>query len=208
MTDTPTTGTELLPEPARVGERARAILVTVEDHPLYKRLTGGGMRYADCWATFTGYPQVSEWSLEDDAGPLLTEALRVLALKAAVYELTDGDEQAAELLCAAPVDEMVHAVIAQHTIMTRMQNDLVVLFPHATELERFDYEPGGYTDTCYQEAGWGEPPRRYWIGGTEATRRLAILNQHYQQAGLGRDGRSHNLTFTPADGEPELTPVG
>lgn len=209
MSDTTTTAAvtdELLPHPDRVAERARAILTAVQEHALYKRLTGGGMRYADCWATFTGYPLVARWSLEDDAGPLLTEALRVLALKAAVFELTDGNEQAAELLIAAPVDEMVHAVIAQHTIMTRMQNDLDLLFPHATELERFEYEPGGYTDACYQAAGWGEPNRRYWIGGTEAGRRLGILNQHYAAGGIGRDGRSHDLTFDGA--EPELAPAG
>lgn len=196
MSDTMTSAADqLLPHADRVGERARQIHTAVQEHALYQRLTGGGMRYADCWATFTGYPLVAHWSLDDDAGPLLTEALRVLCLKAAVYELTDGDEQAAELLCAAPVDEMVHAVIAQHTIMTRIQNDLNVLFPHATELERFDYEPSGYTDACYQAAGWGQPNRRYWIGGAEASRRLDILNRHYQQAGIGRDGRSHPLSF-------------
>jgi hypothetical protein len=26
-------------------------------------------------------------------------------------------------------------------------------------------------------------------------RRLAVLNEHYAQAGLGRDGRSHNFAF-------------
>ena len=61
--------------------------------------------------------------LASDAGPLLIEALRVLALKAAVFELTDGDEQAAELLVPGPVDEMVHAVLAQFTVMTRIQTD-------------------------------------------------------------------------------------
>jgi hypothetical protein len=70
----------------------------------------------------------------------------VLALKAAVFELTEGDEAAAELLVSAPVDEMVHAVLAQFTVMSGMQDDLKLTFPHATELERFDYTRSCLTD--------------------------------------------------------------
>lgn len=164
-------------------------------HPGYDRLRGSSMRYSTCWATFTGYPLVSRWSLERDAGPLLVEALRVLALKAAVFELSGGNEEAAELLVAAPVDEMVHAVLAQFTVMSRMQAELGVVFPHATELERFDYTRGCRTDGYYAAAGWGERPLRYWLDSAEVTRRLAILNIHYGRAGLGPDGRSHDFDF-------------
>jgi hypothetical protein len=125
------------------------------------------MRYSTCWATFTGYPVVSRWSLERDAGPLLAEALRVLALKAAVFELT-GDEEAAELLLPAPVDEMVHAVLAQFAVMSRMQSDLGVTFVHATELERFTYTRGCITD------------------------------DYYRQIAIDRGGRSHEIDFATA----------
>jgi hypothetical protein len=179
----------------RAGRRATQILAEIEAHPAYKRLTGSSMRYVDCWATFTGYPVVSKWDLATDAGPLLIEALRVLALKAAVFELTDGDEQAAELLVPGPVDEMVHAVLAQFTVMTRIQTDLRVTFPHATEHESFSYRRGCLTDALYQAAGWGERPLRYWLDAAEVDRRLAILDRHYTQAGIRGHGRSHDFDF-------------
>lgn len=191
-----------MPEPTLVGPRAAQILDAMHDHPGYERLRNSSMGYSTCWATFTGYPLISRWSLERDADPLLTEALRVLALKAAVYELTDGDEQAAELLVSAPVDEMVHAVLAQATVLAQIQADLGVLFPHATELERFDYDRGCITDSYYAAAGWGEQPLRYWLDVKEVNRRLKILNAHYVQAGLGRDGRSHDFDFETRVGGP------
>ncbi len=189
----------LTPTVNQVGARAADILTAMRAHPAWERLNSSSMRYSTCWATFTGYPAVSQWSLERDATPLLGEALRVLALKAAVYELTGGDEQAAELRVPAPVDEMIHAVLAQFTIMTRMQADLGVVFPHATELERFDYVRGCVTDAYYTAAGWGAQPSRYWLDATEVNRRLKILNSRYRTAGFGRDGSSHNIDFeTPA----------
>jgi hypothetical protein len=187
--------TTTMPEAARVGERAAQILRAMQAHPGYQRLRSSSMKYSTCWATFTGYPLVSRWNLDRDAEPLLTEALRVLALKAAVFELTEGDEAAAELLVSAPVDEMVHAVLAQFTVMSGMQDDLELTFPHATELERFDYTRGCLTDDYYAAAGWGEQPQRYWLDAAEVTRRLAILNTHYREAGIGPDGRSHELDF-------------
>lgn len=184
-----------IPDAAVVGERAAQIMRAMQAHPGYDRLSSSSLKYSTCWATFTGYPLISQWSLERDAEPLLAEALRVLALKAAVFELTGGDEAAAELLVPAPVDEMVHAVLAQFTVMSGMQRDLEVVFPHATELERFDYTRGCATDEYYLAAGWGEQPLRYWLDRDEVDRRLAILNAHYLDAGIGPDGRSHAITF-------------
>ncbi|GIG55716.1 hypothetical protein Lfu02_00880 [Longispora fulva] len=184
-----------LPAASEVGARAAAILEQATAHPAYDRLISSSMKYSTCWATFTGYPTVSNWSLDRDAGPLLVEALRVMALKAAVFELTGGDEEAAELLVPAPVDEMIHAVLAQHTVVRQLEMDLGVLFPHATELERFAYSRGGYTDDCYAAAGWGEQPLRYWLSSAEVDRRLAVLNDRYGQAGFTPGGRSHDIDF-------------
>lgn len=184
-----------MPDAAAVGNRAAEILQEIQAHPGYERLTSSSMKYSSCWATFTGYPLVSEWDLDRDAAPLLEEALRVLALKSAVFELTGGDEATAELLVSAPVDEMIHAVLAQFTVMTGMQRDLDVTFPHATELERFDYTRGCITDTFYTAAGWGAQPLRYWLDAAEVDRRLAILNQHYRDAGFDPNGRAHTFTF-------------
>lgn len=188
-------GTATMPDAVAVGERAAEILTSMKEHPGYERLTSSSMKYSTCWATFTGYPLVCQWNLDRDAAPLLDEALKVLALKAAVFELTGGDEAAAELLVPAPVDEMIHAVLAQFTVMTRMQSDLNLVFPHATELERFDYDRGCLTDDYYAAAGWGEQPLRYWLDAAEVNRRLAVLNAHYRDAGIGPNGRSHNHTF-------------
>ncbi|MER7471711.1 hypothetical protein [Micromonospora sp. NPDC000018] len=196
-----------VPEVGQVGRRAAEILDQMHSHPAYNRLHSSSMKYSSCWATFTGYPAISRWSLERDAGPLLVEALRVLALKAAVFELSGGDEEAAELLVPAPVDEMVHAVLAQFTLMSRMQTDLGVVFPHATELEEFTYTRGCRTDAYYAAAGWGEQPLRYWLDSAEVTRRLDQLNAHYQAAGLGRDGRSHDFNFDQA-ASSQAVPVG
>lgn len=193
-----------IPEVGPVGRRAAEVLDQMREHPVYDRLHSSSMKYSSCWATFTGYPAISRWSLERDAGPLLVEALRVLALKAAVFELSGGDEKAAELLVPAPVDEMIHAVLAQFTLMSRMQADLGVVFPHATELEEFSYIRGCVTDSYYTAAGWGEQPLRYWLDSAEVTRRLDLLNSHYQAAGLGRDGRSHDFDFD----RPEPATVG
>lgn len=195
-----------MPAATVVGRRANVILDRMREHPTFGRLHSSSMRYSTCWATFTGYPAISEWSLDRDAGPLLTEALRVLALKAAVFELTGGDEQAAELLVPAPVDEMVHAVLAQFTLMSRIQSDLRAVFPHATELEEFTYTRGCITDSYYAAAGWGEQPLRYWLDSAEVTRRLSLLNDRYQAAGLGRDGRSHDFDFDQQ--QPAAAPVG
>ncbi|MFY1673935.1 hypothetical protein ACN27G_28945 [Plantactinospora sp. WMMB334] len=193
-----------MPAPERVGPRAAEILDAMREHSAWDRLNSSSMRYSSCWATFTGYPTISQWSLERDAGPLLVEALRVLALKAAVYELTGGDEEAAELLVPAPVDEMIHAVLAQFTLMSGMQSDLGVTFPHATELEDFGYTRGCVTDDYYAAAGWGDQPLRYWLDSAEVGRRLAILERQYGAAGIARNGRGHAIDF---DAETEAVAV-
>ena len=90
---------------------------------------------------------------------------------------------------------MVHAVLAQFTVLSGIQHDLELVFPHATELERFDYTRSCLTDDYYAAAGWGEQNLRYWLDANEVERRLMILNARYEQAGIGQDGRSHDLDF-------------
>lgn len=161
----------------------------------YERLVESTRMYPDCWATFTGYPIIARWDLAKDAEPLFIEAMRVLCLKAAVYELTGGDEAAAELVVSPPVDEMVHATLAQYTLCVQMTRRLGITLVHMTDRERFGYRSGGYTDQCYLAAGWGEPDRRYWIDADETNRRLAILNARYEGAGIYDAGRRHDLDF-------------
>ncbi|GID33346.1 hypothetical protein [Paractinoplanes brasiliensis] len=182
-------------DPAAVGKRAAEILDQMQAHPLWERFTTSSMKYSPCWATYTGMPAISRFDLDRDGQPLLVEAMRSLALKAAVYDLTGGDEQASELLLPLPVDDMVHAVLAQHTVMSHIERDLGVLFPHDTALEDFAYFRGCDTDAYYAAAGWGEQPLRYWLDTAEVDKRIAHLNELYGSVGITAGGRSHDIDF-------------
>lgn len=182
-------------DPTTVGLRSAEILEQMQAHPLWERFTTSSMKYSPCWATYTGMPAISKFDLDRDGQPLLVEAMRALALKAAVYELTGGDEKISELLLPLPVDDMVHAVLAQHTVMAHIERDLGVLFPHDTALEDFAYHRGCDTDTFYAAAGWGEQPLRYWLDTTEVDRRIAHLNDLYGSVGIAAGGRSHDIDF-------------
>ncbi|MET0492936.1 MAG: hypothetical protein ABW000_07360 [Actinoplanes sp.] len=186
------------PIPVAVGRRAAEILAQIEGTEEYARLQSSSAAYTDCWATFTGYPLVANWDLEADTDPLFVEALRVLALKTAVFELTDGDERLAELEISAPVDEMVHAVLAQYTLCQKLTGKLGIQFVHMTDQERFSYRVGGYTDQCYAAAGWGEQNPRYWLDGDEMQKRLDFLGGLYKSIGFQEEGRSHTHDFKQA----------
>jgi len=193
---------DAFPIPAEVGRRASQLLNLIKQTEEFARLETSSKKYSDCWATFTGYPLIARWNLERDTPGLFEEALRVLALKTAVFELSDGDESLAELEVSAPVDEMVHAVLAQYTLCQAMTAKLGIRFIHMTDQERFTYETDGYTDQCYRAAGWGEPNRLYWLDRSEMGRRLDILGAKYESIGLQAEGRSHPFTFeekTPAE---------
>jgi hypothetical protein len=183
------------PEPTAVGRRAVQIIDRVRSSEEYTRLSESTEKYPECWATFTGYPIIAHFDLATDAGPLFTEALRVLCLKTAVYELSDGDESVAELVVSAPVDEMVHAVLAQYTLCQTMTQKLGIRWIHMTDQERFGWEPCDYTHQCYVAAGWGEPNTRYWIGNAETSRRLGVLANMYESIGIHDGGRRHEHNF-------------
>lgn len=184
-----------IPAAVEVGRRAAEILNALKATAEFRRLERSSKAYTDCWATFTGYPLIARWDLAEDTPGLFEEAIRVLALKTAAYELSDGDERIAELEVSAPVDEMVHAVLAQYTLCQSMTEKLGIRFVHMTDQERFTYTADGYTDQCYLAAGWGEPNRRYWLDRSEMGRRLDILGTKYESIGIQAEGRSHNFTF-------------
>lgn len=196
------TTTTVRPAPEAVGRRADKILYMVKGSDEYARLEESTRLYPDCWATFTGYPLIAQWDLSKDAGPLFQQALRVLALKSAVFELSGGDEHAAALVVSAPVDEMVHAVLAQYTLCQTMTERLGIRFVHMTDREHFGWRRGDYTHQCYLAAGWGEPDPRYWMEADETARRLTILTDRYRSLGIHDAGRKHDITFE------QLQPVG
>ncbi|WP_234330406.1 hypothetical protein [Streptomyces acidiscabies] len=128
---------------------------------------------------------------------MLTEGLRTLALKAAVYELGGQDEDMTEIPVAVPVDEMTHAMIAQPQLLARIADRVGISVIHQTDKEHHDYAPGDYTHTAYVLA-WGEPNPRYWLDHKEAARRLTILDEKYAAAGFHRSGKEHTIDFAAA----------
>ncbi|WP_018637380.1 hypothetical protein [Parafrankia elaeagni] len=187
-------GREALPNSFEVARRAGKIFDEIRNHREFDRLRTSTLTYPDSWATFTGLPLIAEWDLDDDAPHLVTEAVKVLAMKAAVYELT-ADERLADLDVSAPVEEMVRALTAQFTTLSRIQTELGLVFIHSTGNKRATYDEDDYTDQVYAAANWGVIPRRYWIGQDETHRRLAVLFEHYESIGVQEGGRRHHFTF-------------
>lgn len=163
--------------------------------PAFEEFETATKMYVDCWASYTGYPLVALWSLEQDKAALFVEGLRVLCLKAAVYTLTNKDGKAAELPVSLPVDEMTHAMIAQPTLWVDMMTRTGVPIVHQTDLEELAWNLGDFVSQCYLLAFGEEPPTRYWLDVAETHRRLAILEERHDKAGIRKNGRSHDITF-------------
>jgi hypothetical protein len=184
------------PAPERVAGRANEILAAIKADQEYGAFKAATLQYNEDWQCFTGFPVISRWNLEADAPALLEEGLRALALKGAVYEAT-GDEHAAEIPIAVPVDEMTHAMIAQPQLLARIAERVGVSIIHQTDQEHTDYTTGDYTHSAYV-AAWGELPARFWLDHAETVRRRKILAERYESIGLGRSGREHNIEFANA----------
>lgn len=188
------------PDPADIGKLAAQIDHTLRNDPEHARLLNGCKLYNSDWTCPRGVMTIDELDLAVDAEPLLNEAVRVLALKAAVYELT-GDETLAELPVSRPVDEVLHAVLAQRTLTERMANRAGVQIVHMTDTERDEapYETGDYTHQAYT-AAWGAPPARYWLTADDHTARLRIIEDRLSRIGLHDLGQRHGIRF---DQEPQ-----
>ncbi|MFE4871425.1 hypothetical protein ACFRIF_21455, partial [Streptomyces sp. NPDC056682] len=77
-----------LPAPAAVAARAREIYAAWQADPEMRVVLDGCARYTSDWDDFYGGPLISTYSVARDAAHLLDDALKVMALKTAVYELT------------------------------------------------------------------------------------------------------------------------
>ncbi|MFF1284337.1 hypothetical protein ACFVY4_26795 [Streptomyces sp. NPDC058299] len=185
-----------MPAVDAVAGAAKRILDSIKNDPEFGAFRAASLEYSEDWQCFTGFPVVARWNLEADAAPLFEEGLRALALKAAVYEAT-GDDQAAEVAIAVPVDEMTHAMLAQAQLFARIAARCGVGIIHQTDQEHTDYRAGGYTHDCYR-AAWGEPPARYWLDHEEVVRRRGVLAERYESIGMGRSGREHSIDFAAA----------
>lgn len=185
--------TQALPSAEIVADRAKVILALIEADPEFGAFRAASLKYDEDWTCYTGSPIISRYNQVEDAPHAFVEGLRALCLKAAVYELT-GDEKAAEIPIAVPVDEMTHAMIAQPQLLARITTRVEVQIIHQTDQEHTDWRQGDYTDQAYRLA-WGEPPSRYWIDQAEAERRLSILRERYAAAGFHDNGARHTIEF-------------
>ncbi|MFD9453460.1 hypothetical protein ACFWBC_10260 [Streptomyces sp. NPDC059985] len=185
-----------MPTPAQTADRACKVLAAILADPEFAAFEAATLEYSSDWQCFTGFPVIERWSLDDDKGPLFTEGLRALAIKAAVFDLTD-DERLAEVAVAVPVDEMTHAMIAQPQLFARIAARTGFALIHQTDQEHTDYTDGDFTHLTYRLA-WGEPPARYWLAKDEVDRRVDILTAKYAEIGMGRAGREHAIDFAAA----------
>ncbi|MET8749550.1 hypothetical protein ABZW32_05625 [Streptomyces sp. NPDC004667] len=185
-----------MPTPAEVVGRATQVMAAVMADEEFAAFEAATLGYSSDWQCFTGFPVIERWNLDTDKAPLFREGLRALALKAAVFDLTE-DERLAEVPVAVPVDEMTHAMIAQPQLFARIAERAGFALIHQTDQEHTDYEAGCFTNLAYRLT-WGEPPSRYWLPAEEVERRLKILTARYASIGLDRAGREHDISFSAA----------
>ena len=194
------------PDPQAVGRRAAEIVDLIHHSAHHPQLAAAARMLPHRWVTLTGIALVVTLDLTTDAEPLLREAWRLLALRAAVYELTGSHTTAATLVAPAPVDDAVRVVLAEHTLSTQVAQELGIwLVQQTTEWTPLGWQPGNYTHRCYQ-AAWGEPDERYWIDADETTRRLTTLTSRYADIGIRRGGSQHNLRF-PCLPDPSMLAI-
>ncbi|QCX75476.1 hypothetical protein C9F11_08935 [Streptomyces sp. YIM 121038] len=187
------------PTPEEVAERARVIRAAWLADEEMTTVLKGCEKYTSDWDDFYGGPLVSRYSVERDAAPLLQDAVKVMALKAAVYEMT-GDELAAELPVPVPVDVTCHALCAQITVLSRVQARTGHLFVHSTVNEHANGTPwrlGDYTHQAYRLA-YGPVDERYWIDADEAERRREILDARYASIGITDRGMTSSIAYASA----------
>ncbi|ORT54609.1 hypothetical protein [Streptomyces sp. CB03238] len=185
-----------LPEPETVAARAGHILEDWRADAEMKTVLDGCAKYSSDWDDFYGGPLISTYSVARDARHLLGDALKVMALKSAVYELT-GDELLAELPVPVPVDVTCHALCAQFTALSRIQQRTGHLFVHSTVNEHVNdtaWDTGDYTHRAY-EAAFGPVDDRYWIPAQEAERRRRVLDGKYASIGITDRGMTSAIGY-------------
>ncbi|WP_037803033.1 hypothetical protein [Streptomyces sp. NRRL F-5135] len=190
------TATISRPAPEKVAERAREIHAAIENDPEFERLWDTCAKYSSDWDDFYGYPIVVDYDAIGDAPALFKETIRTMAIKSAVYDLTNGDEKAAELPVPVPVDTMSHALMAQFTLLCRMQQRQGIQFVHMTDMEEGagggTWDHGDYTHQVYK-AAFGDLNPRFWIGREETERRRKVLDQVYAGIGVTERGKKVSI---------------
>lgn len=188
------------PAPETIAGRAREIHAVWMADPEMPAVLDGCKKYSSDWTDDYGQVLIPEYNVERDAAPLIDDALRVMALKSAVYEMTDGDELAAELPVPVPIDTAVHALCAQFTALSRVQQRTGRLFVHSTVREHEagrSWTLGDYTHQAYRGA-FGPVDERYWIDEPEAERRRQVLDGLYAGIGITERGMASTIDYATA----------
>ncbi|GAA2627515.1 hypothetical protein [Streptomyces axinellae] len=188
------------PAPTEVAVRAREIHAALMSDPEIGRLEAAVSQYTSDWDDFYGYPLVTTYDAEADAPGLFKEAVRAMAIKSAVWDITDGNESAAELPMPVPVDTMTHAMMAQFSLLTRMMQRHGIQFVHMTDLEHRNsaWDHGDYTHEVYQLAYGEDVNPRFWIGAEETERRRKVLDVLYEGIGVSERGKKVAISYGAA----------
>ncbi|MGA5598485.1 hypothetical protein ACPCSE_30045 [Streptomyces cellulosae] len=190
------TATLTRPAPEAVATLARTIRADWLADPEMESILDGCRRYSSDWSDDYGQFLIPGYTVEKDAPPLIDDALKAMAVKTAVYELT-GDEVAAELPVSVPVDVAIHALTAQFTALSRVQQRTGHPFVHSTVNEHVVDTPwrlGDYTHQAMREA-FGPLDERYWIDADEAERRRKVLDGKYASIGITDRGMTSSIFF-------------
>ncbi|GAA3808243.1 hypothetical protein ACFQ0G_53525 [Streptomyces chiangmaiensis] len=191
--------TAILPKPAAVAERALEILGAWMADPEMGAVLDGCKRYSSDWSDDYGDFIIDRYNVDQDAAPRINGAIRVMSVKSAVYEPT-GDEVVAELPVPVPLDVTCHALTAQFTALSRVQQRTGRLFVHSTINEHLVATPwrtGDYTQQVY-EAAFGPVDARYWIDAAEAERRRQVLDGVYASIGITDRGMTSAIAYAAA----------
>lgn len=190
------TATLSRPAPEMVAQRAQEIHSAITGDPEFERLWNTCAKYSSDWDDFYGYPIIPEYDAVGDAPELFKETIRAMAIKSAVFDLTGGDERAAELPVSVPVDTMSHALMAQFTLLCRVQERQGIQFVHMTDMEEGagggTWDHGDYTHQVYK-AAFGDVNPRFWIGAAETERRRKVLDNVYAVIGVTERGKKVSI---------------
>ncbi|MFD7835520.1 hypothetical protein [Streptomyces sp. NPDC059761] len=184
-----------MPTPEEVGARAKRIYEAFRADPEFRAFKAATLAHLTRWQCFGGPVLVSNWDLVLDRESLFREAVRALVLKSAVCELTGGDERAAEIAISDPVDEMVHASLAQQQVLERICTRQEFQVIHQTDQESNDYREGDYTSKCYYVAFGRQPVARFWLDAEVVASRKQELAALFKTIGIRDLGEKHDIVF-------------
>lgn len=181
------------PTADRLADEAAQCLAEWKADASWQDLRDRALTHLTRWPTLLGTPVISCLDLTRDGGPLLEQAARALAIKAAGHILA-GRDLPAMLPIAVPVEEAVNAFTAQVDLLRTITDRAGVRLVQHTPTEVLPYRAGCLTHDAYT-AAWGEPPARYWLDHDTVTARQEHLLGLYSSAGLTPG--SHTITFEP-----------